>query len=106
MAVYTIVEEEALAKFLLDYDVGPALSFKGIAEGVENSNYILDTERGRYILTLYERRVRQADLPFFLGLMEHLAARGYLRIERWGPGERYKRIILVDGKFAGGMSHI
>ena len=76
LAVYTLVEEEALAKFLSDYEIGSAHSFKGIAEGVENSNYILDTEGGRFILTLYERRVKAADLPFFLGLMEHLAARG------------------------------
>jgi homoserine kinase type II len=76
LAVYTIVEEEALAKFLRHYDIGDTLSFKGIAEGVENSNYLLATERGRYILTLYEKRVSRTDLPFFLGLLEHLAARG------------------------------
>ena len=75
MAVYTQVDEEALAKFLAGYGIGQALSFKGIAEGVENSNYILDTERGRFILTLYEKRVSASDLPFFLGLMEHLAVR-------------------------------
>ena len=75
MAVYTEVSDEELAAFIADYDIGPALSFKGIAEGVENSNYLLLTEGGPYILTLYEKRVAAADLPFFLGLMEHLAVR-------------------------------
>ena len=76
MAVYTIVEEDDLEAFLADYDVGAALSFKGIAEGVENSNYVLVTDKGRYFLTLYEKRVKAQDLPFFLGLMEYLATRG------------------------------
>lgn len=76
MAVYTSVDEAALAEFLRDYPIGAALAFKGIAEGVENSNYLLVTEKGRFILTLYEKRVSAADLPFFVGLMEHLAARG------------------------------
>ena len=76
MAVYTAVDDDALVAFLADYDLGAPLAFKGIAEGVENSNYLLRTERGEYILTLYEKRVREQDLPFFLGLMEHLAARG------------------------------
>ena len=76
MAVYTEVGDEALARFLTDYDLGAPLSLKGIAEGVENSNFLLHTERGDHLLTLYEKRVDEADLPFFLGLMEHLAARG------------------------------
>ncbi len=76
MAVYTDVSAEELAEFLAGYDLGPLLSFKGIAEGVENSNYLIETDRGRYILTLYEKRVRREDLPFFLGLMGHLADRG------------------------------
>lgn len=76
MAVYTEVSDEALAAFLARYDLGGARTFKGIAEGVENSNFLLETDRGRFILTLYEKRVRRDDLPFFLGLMEHLAARG------------------------------
>jgi homoserine kinase type II len=76
MAVYTNVDEAALARCLADYAIGAALSFKGIAEGVENSNYLLQTEKGRFILTLYEKRVRAEDLPFFIGLMEHLGARG------------------------------
>ncbi len=76
MAVYTEVGDEALAVFLRGYDLGAPLSLKGIAEGVENSNYLLHVERGEYLLTLYEKRVDEADLPFFLGLMEHLAKRG------------------------------
>ena len=76
MAVYTEVSDEELAEFMAGYDVGPLLSAKGIAEGVENSNYLIHTEGGRYILTLYEKRVAPEDLPFFLGLMEHLAERG------------------------------
>jgi homoserine kinase type II len=76
MAVYTDVSEDELARFLGSYDVGALLSFKGIAEGVENSNFLVHTERGHYILTLYEKRVAAGDLPFFLALMEHLADRG------------------------------
>jgi homoserine kinase type II len=76
MAVYTQVDEEELETFLSGYDLGTVMSFKGIAEGVENTNYLLHTERGYFILTLYEKRVAAADLPFFIGLMEHLAARG------------------------------
>jgi homoserine kinase type II len=76
MAVYTDVAAEDLAAFLSGYDVGELLSYKGIAEGVENSNFLVHTSRGYFILTLYEKRVAAADLPFFLGLMEHLAARG------------------------------
>ncbi len=76
MAVYTDVSGEELAEFLRDYDIGEPLSVKGIAEGVENSNFFLHTGRGSYILTLYEKRVRIDDLPFFLRLMEHLAAAG------------------------------
>ena len=77
MAVYTDVTDEELAGFLAAYDVGSATSFKGIAEGVENSNFMLETTSGRFVLTVYERRVSGDDLPFFLGLMEWLAARGY-----------------------------
>ncbi|MGH6827427.1 MAG: homoserine kinase [Rhizomicrobium sp.] len=76
MAVYTDVGFEELETLIAGYGIGPALVFKGIAEGVENSNFYLKTERGAFILTLYEKRVRQEDLPFFLSLMEHLAARG------------------------------
>src|SRR5689334_24673652 len=76
MAVYTDVGVEELAAFLSAYDLGELLAYKGIAEGVENSNFLLHTSRGYYILTLYEKRVAATDLPFFLALMEHLAARG------------------------------
>ncbi len=76
MAVYTDVAAEDLAPFLAGYDIGELLAYKGIAEGVENSNFLVHTSRGYFILTLYERRVAARDLPFFLGLMEHLAGRG------------------------------
>ncbi len=76
MAVYTEVSDDELAAFLAGYDLGPLMSCKGIAEGVENTNYLLHTGRGYFILTLYEKRVVEADLPFFLGLMEHLSERG------------------------------
>ena len=73
MAVYTEVSDDALEAFVAEYDIGRVLSCKGIAEGVENSNYLLQTEHGRYILTLYEKRVNPDDLPYFLSLLEHLA---------------------------------
>ena len=76
MAVYTDVAADELAEFLFLYDLGELLSYKGIAEGVENSNFLLHTARGYFILTLYEKRVAKNDLPFFLGLMTHLAANG------------------------------
>jgi homoserine kinase type II len=76
MAVYTDVPREALNAFVAEYDLGAPVALRGIAEGVENSNFLLETERGRYILTIYEKRVDPADLPFFLGLMEHLARHG------------------------------
>lgn len=75
MAVYTDVSDEALATFLADYDIGTAVAFRGIAEGVENSNFSLRTTAGDFILTLYEKRVDPHDLPWFLNLMEHLAGR-------------------------------
>jgi homoserine kinase type II len=76
MAVYTDISETDIAAFLELYDIGALRSYKGIAEGVENSNFLLQTDRGSFILTLYEKRVNPDDLPFFLGLMDHLAARG------------------------------
>lgn len=76
MAVYTEVDDAELIHFVSTYDIGALLSCKGIAEGVENSNFYLHTRAGSFILTLYEKRVNESDLPFFLGLMEHLAARG------------------------------
>jgi homoserine kinase type II len=76
VAVYTEVTDEELSSYLATYDIGTVLSYKGIAEGVENTNYFLHTTKGSYILTLYEKRVCESDLPFFLGLMQHLAKRG------------------------------
>jgi homoserine kinase type II len=76
VAVYTEVTDDALAIFLLDYDIGAMVAFRGIAEGVENSNFSLRTNSGDFILTLYEKRVDPAELPWFLGLMEHLAKAG------------------------------
>ena len=76
MAVYTDISDAELEAFLADFDVGRATAFKGIAEGVENSNFLLHTTAGYFILTLYEKRVAKGDLPFFLGLMTHLASHG------------------------------
>ena len=76
MAVYTHVSAEALGGFLARYDVGELVSAKGIAEGVENSNYLVDTTKGRFILTLYEKRVAAGDLPFFIALLDHLDTKG------------------------------
>jgi homoserine kinase type II len=75
MAVYTDVTTDDLSVFLSGYDIGELRAYKGIAEGVENSNFLVHTERGNFILTLYEKRVAEGDLPFFIALMEHLAAR-------------------------------
>jgi homoserine kinase type II len=76
MAVYTDVPDDELRAFIAEYDIGEVISCKGIAEGVENTNYLLRTEQASFILTLYEKRVAPGDLPFFIALMEHLAARG------------------------------
>jgi len=76
MAVYTEIGDEELRAFIALYDIGEVLSCKGIAEGVENSNYLLTTGLGNFILTLYEKRVAPADLPFFIALMDHLAHQG------------------------------
>ena len=76
MAVYTEIGDDELRGFTALYDIGEVLSCKGIAEGVENSNFLLTTERGNFILTLYEKRVAPQDLPFFIGLMDHLAHHG------------------------------
>jgi homoserine kinase type II len=76
MAVYTDISEIELGAFLADYEIGELLSYKGIAEGVENSNFLLHTSTGSYILTLYEKRVNPDDLPFFIGLMRHLSQKG------------------------------
>ena len=75
MAVYTYVDDDELREFLTAYDLWLVKSFKGIAEGVENSNYVLRTESGNFILTLYEKRVSASELPFFLDLMAYLSKR-------------------------------
>lgn len=77
MAVYTDIDDETLATFLSDYDLGAARAFKGIAEGVENSNFLLETETGRYILTVFEKRAKAEDLPFFMNMMRHLAIKDF-----------------------------
>lgn len=76
MAVYTHLAAEDLASLIAAYDVGELVSAKGIAEGISNSNWLIETTRGRFILTMYERRIEIGDLPFFLGLLDHLSARG------------------------------
>ncbi|EDL48715.1 homoserine kinase [Erythrobacter sp. SD-21] len=76
MAVYTHLGAEDLARLIAQYDVGELVSAKGIAEGVSNSNWLVETTQGRFILTMYERRINVGELPFFLGLLDHLAARG------------------------------
>ncbi len=73
MAVYTEIGDDELREFVALYDIGAVLSCKGIAEGIENSNFLLTTEHGQFILTLYEKRVARAELPFFIALMDHLA---------------------------------
>ena len=77
MAVYTDVDDAALAEFLTRYEIGEAVSLKGIAEGVENSNFLLETTQDRFILTIYEKRVNPDDLPFFMGVMETLSEAGF-----------------------------
>ncbi|MDJ0922667.1 MAG: homoserine kinase [Henriciella sp.] len=77
MAVYTTVSDDALNAFLSEYDIGQAVAFKGIAEGVENSNYYLETTEGRFILTLFEKRADPKDLPYFIGLKQYLAEQGF-----------------------------
>ena len=78
MAVYTEIGDDELTAFVAQYDIGTVLACKGIAEGVENSNFMLQTDLGTYFLTIYEKRVNPDDLPFFLGLLDHLAAKGSL----------------------------
>jgi len=97
MAVYTQVSAEALSDLLAGYDAGTLVSAKGIAEGVENSNYLVDTSTGRFILTLYEKRVDSADLPFFLALLDHLAGQG-LPVPRAIPDRTGRQIQQVAGR--------
>lgn len=97
MAVYTQVSAEALQAFLAKFDVGEGVAHKGIAEGIENSNFIVITTRGRYILTLYEKRVQRDDLPFFLGLIDHLAERGG-PVPRAVPDREGERVHELEGR--------
>ena len=99
MAVYTDVADDELRAFVALYDIGEVLSCKGIAEGVENSNYLVTTERGNFILTLYEKRVARADLPFFIALMEHLArhGRGVPDATAWPRRQGIARIVRPAG---------
>lgn len=77
MAVYTRIEDDDLEAFVAKFDIGGVLSCDGIAQGIENSNFLLETGAGKFILTLYEKRVRKVDLPFYLGLMNHLSGKGF-----------------------------
>lgn len=110
MAVYTEIDDEELQALLSDYDLGALLSCKGIAEGVENSNFMLVTERGPFFLTLYERRVNPDDLPYFLGLMQHLAAKG-IACPTPIPGRDGRALRSAAGRpcaivsFMNGVSH-
>jgi homoserine kinase type II len=97
MAVYTPVSAEEMSALLLRYDVGSLVSAKGIAEGVENSNFLVDTSSSRFILTLYEKRVNAADLPFFLKLLDHLADRG-LPVPRAIPDRDGVQLQTVAGR--------
>ncbi len=99
MAVYTEVSDEAVAEFVSEYDLGGIVAFRGIAEGVENSNYSLKTTHGDYILTLYERRVAPEDLPWFLGLMEHLAEHA-IPAPRPVPGRDGESLRRLAGRYA------
>ena len=77
MAVYTKIEKEEINKILLNYKLGKLKRFEGIKEGIENTNYSIETEKGKYILTIYERRVKETDLPFFSNLMFELSKNGF-----------------------------
>ncbi len=109
MAVYTDVSAKALEEFLCLYNVGKLLWCKGIAEGVENSNYILATDKGQFILTLYEARVDENDLPFYLGLMNHLAKSGLktAKVVPQNNGELYSQLCAKPAaliEFLDGLS--
>lgn len=99
MAVYTHVPAEEMARFLTRYDAGELLSAKGIAEGVENSNYLIETSEDRFILTLYEKRVNEADLPFFMDLLDHLSAKG-CRVPRFIADREGIKLQQLAGRAA------
>jgi homoserine kinase type II len=94
MAVYTDISDAELEAFLVQFDLGQPTAFKGIAEGVSNSNFLLETDRGRFILTVYEARTNEKDLPFFLALLRWLADHGYpcAPPEPARDGALYKRV--------------
>lgn len=73
MAVYTEISDSDFASLLKKFDIGNLASYRGITEGVENTNYLLETDKAKFIATIYEKRVDVSELPFFLELMEHLA---------------------------------
>ena len=110
MAVYTQLGAEALARLIDAFDVGTLVSAKGIAEGVSNSNWLIDTSgregcatqtgtQTRFILTMYESRTEVADLPFFLGLLDHLADKGnpVPRTIHDRQGASYRMIDTANG---------
>jgi len=105
MAVYTEVSDDELDAFVADYAIGEVLSCKGIAEGVENSNFLLATTQGHHILTIYEKRVRPGDLPFFIALMEHLAQRG-IACPTPVPGRDGEALRQLGGKPAAIVSFL
>ena len=72
MAVYTKLSDKDLKNFFLKYNLGELLNYKGIEEGIENTNYSIKTDVGKFVLTVYEKRVEEKDLPFFMGLMKNL----------------------------------
>lgn len=99
MAVYTHVPAEQMAQFLTRYNTGPMVSAKGIAEGVENSNYLVETTTDRFILTLYEKRVDENDLPFFMDLLDHLGARG-CKVPRFIADKAGQKLQQLEGRAA------
>lgn len=105
MAVYTDISDAELSAFLADFELGGVLAFKGIAEGVSNSNFLLETEGGRFILTIYEKRAREEDLPFFLDLMHWLGARGYPCPAPW-PDRAGRVLKRIAGKPAALVSFL
>jgi len=105
MAVYTPLTDENVATLLAQYDIGPASACEGIAEGVENTNYKVTTPTGRYILTIFEKRVAETDLPFFMAVMERLAARDF-PVPRPIPTRDGKMLTRVKGKPAAIVSFL
>lgn len=97
MAVYTQVSAEQVSEFLTRYDAGELRVAKGIAEGVENSNFLIETTKSRYILTLYEKRVDENDLPFFIALLDHLGAKG-CKVPRFIADKDGQRLQNVAGR--------